>query len=52
MPYVPPKRTVNNHGEGKLFDRTEFVYDEKSDTFAAQQARRFGVSSSLRKIAL
>jgi hypothetical protein len=27
------KRTVNNHGGGKLFDRTEFVYDEKSDTF-------------------
>jgi len=33
FPHVPPKRTVNNHGEGKLFDRTEFVYDEKSDTF-------------------
>jgi transposase len=33
VPYVPPKRTVNNHGEGKLFDRTEFVYDEMSDTF-------------------
>jgi transposase len=33
VPYVPPKRTVNNHGGGKLFDRTEFVYDEKSDTF-------------------
>jgi transposase len=33
VPYVPPKRTVNNHGDGKLFDRTEFVYDEKSDTF-------------------
>jgi transposase len=33
VPYVPPKRTVNNHGGGKLFDRTEFNYDEKSDTF-------------------
>jgi hypothetical protein len=33
VPYVPPKRMVNNHGVGKLFDRTEFVYDEKSDTF-------------------
>jgi transposase len=33
VPYVPPKRTVNNHGGGKLFDRTEFVYDETSDTF-------------------
>ena len=33
VPYVPPKRTVNNHGDGKLFDRTEFVYDEATDTF-------------------
>jgi transposase len=33
VPYVPPKRNVNNHGGGKLFDRTAFVYDEKSDTF-------------------
>jgi transposase len=33
VPYVPPKRTVNNQGEGKLFDRTEFMYDENSDTF-------------------
>ena len=21
VPYVPPKRNVNNHGDGKLFDR-------------------------------
>jgi transposase len=33
VPYVPPKRTVNNHGDGKLFDRTKFVYDERTDTF-------------------
>jgi transposase len=33
VPYVPPKRTANNHGDGKLFDRTEFVYDQKTDTF-------------------
>ena len=33
VPYVPPKRTVNNHGDGKLFDRTAFVYDEATDTF-------------------
>ena len=51
-PYVPPKRTVNNHGDGKLFDRTEFVYDEKSDTFRCpSRPDLFGVSSSLRKIA-
>jgi hypothetical protein len=33
VPYVPPKRTANNHGDGKLFDRTEFIYDENTDTF-------------------
>jgi len=27
------QRTVNNHGDGKLFDRTEFIYDEATDTF-------------------
>jgi hypothetical protein len=51
VPYVPPKRTVNNHGDGKLFDRTEFAYDEKSDTFRCPAGRLFGVSSFLRKIA-
>jgi hypothetical protein len=33
VPYIPPKRNVNNHGGGKLFDRSQFAYDEKSDTF-------------------
>ena len=33
VPYVPAKRAVNNKGDGKLFDRTLFVYDEKTDTF-------------------
>jgi len=33
VPFIPPKRNVNNHGGGKLFDRTEFIYDEATDTF-------------------
>lgn len=33
MPHVPANRTVNNKGDGKLFDRTLFVYDEETDTF-------------------
>ena len=33
VPFIPPKRNVNNHGDGKLFDRTEFIYDEATDTF-------------------
>lgn len=33
VPHVPANRAVNNHGGGKLFDRAEFHYDEKTDTF-------------------
>jgi transposase len=33
VPHVPANRTVNNKGDGTLFDRTLFVYDEKTDTF-------------------
>jgi len=31
--HVPANRAVNNHGDGNLFDRREFQYDEKTDTF-------------------
>ncbi len=30
---MPANRAINNQGDGTLFDRTEFVYDEKTDTF-------------------
>jgi transposase len=33
VPHVPANRSVNNQGDGKLFDRSVFVYDEKTDTF-------------------
>jgi hypothetical protein len=53
VPYVPPKRTAKNHGGGKLFDRTEFVYDEKSDTFRCPAGqtlwrKQFSMKSCLR----
>lgn len=32
-PYVPVIRAVNNQGNGDLFDRSVFVYDERTDTF-------------------
>jgi DDE family transposase len=32
VPHVPANRT-DNKGDGTLFDRTLFVYDEKTDTF-------------------
>src|SRR5437588_1196202 len=31
--HVPAQRAVNNQGDGTLFDRREFHYDEKTDTF-------------------
>jgi transposase len=42
VPHVPANRTVNNQGNGTLFDRTEFHYNEKTDTFLcpAQQTLR------------
>lgn len=33
VPHVPANRSVNTQGDGTLFDRSRFVYDEKSDTF-------------------
>ncbi len=33
VPHVPVTRSVNNQGDGTLFDRSEFYYDEKTDTF-------------------
>jgi len=31
--WVPIKRTVNNSGQGKLYDRTRFAYDPSNDTY-------------------
>jgi transposase len=33
VPHVPANRSVNNQADGTLFDRSLFVYDEKTDTF-------------------
>lgn len=33
VPHVPANRAVNNQGDGRLFDRSQFHYDEKTDTF-------------------
>jgi hypothetical protein len=31
--HVPANRAVNNHGDGALFDRSQFHYDESTDTY-------------------
>jgi transposase len=33
LPHVPANRAINNKGDGTLFDRTRFHYEEKTDTF-------------------
>jgi transposase len=33
VPHAPANRAINNKGDGTLFDRRLFVYDEKADTF-------------------
>ncbi len=33
VPHLPANRAVNNQGDGTLFDRSMFVYDEATDTF-------------------
>ena len=48
IPHVPTNRAPNNQGEGDLFDRSRFVYDEQTDTFrcpAGQSLQRRGSSA-------
>ena len=33
LPHAPANRAINNQGDGQLFDRSQFIYDEKTDTF-------------------
>jgi transposase len=42
QPHAPANRAINNQGDGTLFDRKLFVYNEKTDTFScpAEQTLR------------
>lgn len=53
VPHVPANRGVNNHGEGKLFDRSAFVYQPQQDTFlcpAGQTLKRKQISRKDRSV--
>jgi transposase len=39
-PHVPANRSVNNRGDGTLFDRTQFRYDEATDTYRCPADQR------------
>ncbi len=49
VPHVPANRAINNQGDGKLFDRTLFVYDEKTDTFRCPAQQTLNRSQLSRK---
>jgi hypothetical protein len=40
LPHVPANRSINSCGDGTLFDRTAFHYDEKTDTFLCPAQQR------------
>ena len=39
-PHVPANRSVNNRGDGTLFDRTQFRYDDATDTYLCPADQR------------
>jgi len=52
-PHVPAHRSVNNQGDGTLFVRSEFHYDEASDTMVCptgQRLRRQQVQAARRQV--
>lgn len=51
LPHVPASRGVNNHGDGTLFDRTEFAYQPKSDTFLCPAGQTLFANNYRGKIA-
>lgn len=53
VPHVPANRTPNNQGDGELFDRSRFDYDEKTDTFrcpAGQSLKRRGFQRDRKRV--
>jgi transposase len=40
VPHVPSNRGVNNRGDGTLFQRSQFLYDEATDTFLCPAGQR------------
>lgn len=53
VPHAPMKRTVNNQGDGTLFDRTRFDYDPSSNTYhcpAGQTLRRVALQRERKQI--
>jgi transposase len=53
VPHVPANRAPNNQGEGDLFDRSRFDYDQQTDTFrcpAGQSLKRRGFQRDRKRV--
>lgn len=54
LAHVPPQRAMNNQGDGTLYDRRSFTYDEVNDSFrcpAGQTLRRGQVQKDRKRVA-
>jgi transposase len=40
LPHVPANRAANSQGDGTLFNRSEFIYDQRTDTFCCPAGQR------------
>ncbi len=49
VPHVPTNRAVNSQGDGTLFDRSQFPYDDKTDTFRCPGGKTLKRKQLLRK---
>jgi len=49
VPHAPANRAINNQGDGTLFDRRLFVYEEKPDTFRCPAGQTLGRRQLSRK---
>jgi len=49
VPHVPANRAVNNKGDGTLLDRSEFQYDENTDSFRCPAGQPLGRKQLSRK---
>lgn len=47
--HIPSNRSINNQGEGELFDRTAFVHDPQTDTLRCPAGQTLGRKQQHRK---
>jgi hypothetical protein len=51
IPHVPANRGINNQGDGKMFDRSFFLYQPESDSFLCPAGKTWPASSFIARTA-